>query len=131
MSTRATILIKDESSKQYFYRHSDGYPSCTGESLKEFVKDYQNGKMRTNVHQSCGWLIIHGREEYAKEGLLDAIYSQWKVGAYEPIDCITEDSEYLYIIDLDKMTLEAFIAVNGKKKSKIKDFETISFKTKE
>jgi hypothetical protein len=63
MSTRANILMKDGYSKQWFYRHSDGYPSCTAESLKTFVKWLVEGKIRENVSQGGSWLIVLGNNE--------------------------------------------------------------------
>lgn len=117
MSTRANIIIKDESQKLYFYRHSDGYPECTGEDLKKFCEDYTNGLMRRDTMQSAGWLILRGWREYNLENslagrLCDPIgvpkkeggYG-WKVGAYEPTTCIYGSIEYLYIIDLKKGVL--------------------------
>lgn len=100
MATRANIIIKDLYNKLYFYRHSDGYPSETFEDLKKFVKGYTTGKMRTNVGQSAGWLIVHGM---FKDDLPD--YMKWKVGNYEPTTDIHGDIEFLYVIDLSDMTL--------------------------
>jgi hypothetical protein len=66
MSTRANVLIKDGRDKQWFYRHSDGYPSCTAESLKTFIKWLVDGKIRGNVGQGGSWLIILGNNETNK-----------------------------------------------------------------
>ena len=95
MSTRCNILIKDESTQLFFYRHSDGYPECAGESLKQFCEGYKK-HLRNNVTQSAGWLIIHGSKEYSGS---NASYG-WKVGAYEPTDSIHWDIDFLYEIDL-------------------------------
>ena len=119
MSTRATIIIKDSSETLYFYRHSDGYPETTGNDLKEFCKEYDfdSGRFRNNPAQSAGWLIVHGyykmREdlerlatEWAPLHLGRDSGYDWKVGYYEPTDCIHSDVEFIYVIDLDEMTLE-------------------------
>jgi hypothetical protein len=102
MSTRANILIKDSSDFLFFYRHSDGYPECTGESLREFVKGYAE-KYRSNVMQSAGWLVIHGNKEYS-----DNQHNGWKVGAYEPTTGSHGDIDYLYEIDLENKTLSCW-----------------------
>jgi hypothetical protein len=122
MSTRANIILKDKYTTLYFYRHSDGYPETTGESLKEFVKLYSEG-LRANVSQSAGWLVVHGHSEYLQD--TDVVKGKvvttkkrftakpdkkdpsmgWKVGAYEPTDGLSGDVEYVYIIDLDDNTL--------------------------
>lgn len=113
MGTRASIILKDEHTTLFFYRHSDGYPECTGESLKDFVAMYKFGNMRNNVQQSAGWLVLKGHFEYLEgkpateyaQPAEKGDYSAWKVGAYEPTDQIHSDVEYIYIIDLEKMTL--------------------------
>jgi hypothetical protein len=132
------ILIKDEYSKQYFYRHSDGYPEVTGKSLTDFVEGYKT-HMRDNVSQSCGWLVLHGyveyreaaeviRKKFSPEERLKIFGVEWKVGAYEPIDKPTFNAEYLYTIDLVSKTLACHYMSNGKKGKKCPDFETVSFK---
>ena len=118
MSTRASIILKDESATLFFYRHSDGYPECTGADLTAFVAGYREGMMRDNVFQSGGWLIVRGHfdKDYHKtptgkptsEG-----FSGWKVGAYEPTDSIHSDVEYIYVIDLKKMTLDCRQPTSG------------------
>lgn len=116
MSTRANIIIRDQSTTLYFYRHSDGYPESTGEDLKEFCKGYSKN-FRADAMQSAGWLIIHGfHTMIADHKAIDAKFSkasleplkgyEWKVGYYEPTNGLHGDVEYVYIIDLDSMTLE-------------------------
>lgn len=108
MSTRASVIIRDGSSTLYFYRHSDGYLECAGESLKEFVKGYDT-VMRLDAMQSAGWLVLHGHVEYnpkkpCKPNPTDS-YMSWKVGAYEPADKLMSDVEYVYVIDLEEREL--------------------------
>ncbi len=64
MSTRAGIIIKDGYNEVHFYRHSDGYPEVTLPKLEKFLKWVKDGKIRNNVQQASGWLIIIGAEEY-------------------------------------------------------------------
>lgn len=112
MSTRANIILKQGKELLYFYRHSDGYPECTGEDLKEFVELYKSRKIREDISQSAGWLIIRGHWEYKVENkALGPIpndndrFNSWKVGAYEPTTALHGDIEYVYIIDLEAKTL--------------------------
>jgi len=124
MSTRANIIIEDKSDKLYFYRHSDGYPETTMESLKEFVNMYKD-QLRDNVSQSAGFLILKGAIEYGFTGDItkpnEEKYSfmEWKVGAYEPTTGVHEDIEYLYTIDLVNKELKCYEA-----KYKIKEGES-------
>jgi hypothetical protein len=118
MSTRANILIKDEHDSLWFYRHSDGYPEGTMPTLKKFMEWLKAGRIRNNVGQAAGWLIVLGHLEY-RDGSEDALkyngpqfepgnsdsISGWKVGAYEPTTCQHGDIEWLYTIDLVNKTL--------------------------
>lgn len=106
MSTRANIIIQDQSTTLYFYRHSDGYPESTGEDLKEFCKGYSKN-FRADAMQSAGWLILHGAGP-SQDGINDRankLYN-WKCGDYEPTNGLHGDVEFVYIIDLDAMILE-------------------------
>lgn len=129
MSTRCNILIKDENDQLWFYRHSDGYPSVTLPQLKKFMRWVKSKRIRDNVSQAAGWLIVLGNEEYrgpaaaarAKEvwGKKATSYgygptfepsrvpdsmSGWKVGAFEPTTGRHGDIEYLYTLDLTTPT---------------------------
>ena len=125
MSTRANVIIKDESDKLYFYRHSDGCPEGTMPSLNIFLNWIKEGKIGNNISQSAGWLIILGaieyntipkykieKTKYSSYGDIESIRKgesdgmSWKVGAYEPTTCIHGDIEYLYTIDLIKKEIE-------------------------
>lgn len=128
MSTRANIVIKDGEEKLFFYRHSDGYPEGTMPTLNIFMDWLKSGKIRNNISQGPGWLIVLGAMEYAhipeykcekreiwpgytkKETELSSIQQpeDWKVGAYEPTTGIHGDIEYLYVIDIDKKEIACF-----------------------
>lgn len=118
MSTRCNVVVNDSYGDLWFYRHSDGYPSVTGESLKKFLRWLIDGKIRNNVEQASGWLILMGAAEYGNkhefvsgkwidvpkasltEPPADDKHSGWKCGAYEPSKGEHGDIEYLYVIDL-------------------------------
>ena len=103
MSTRANILIKDSFGDELqFYRHSDGYPEGTMPTLEKFLDLIKSGKIRNNVNQAAGWLIVIGHEEY-KQTRKQWPSSAWKVGAYEPTTGEHGDIDYLYTIDLEKI----------------------------
>lgn len=121
MSTRCNVLIKDKYDEQWFYRHSDGYPSVTAESLKTFVGWVNEGRIRNNVCQGSGWLIILGNVEYSdmddeskERGFMPepgkGSYSGWKVGAYEITTGQHGDIAHMYTIDLDAKVVD----VDGK-----------------
>lgn len=130
MSTRANIIIRDDYESLVFYRHSDGYPEGTLPALNLFLDWIKSDKIRDNVSQSAGWLIIIGAIEYGtipefkkKEsypgsanfhGGLSSIKkdkdngSTWKCGAFEPTFGIHGDIEYLYVIDLEKKKIKTY-----------------------
>ena len=118
MSTRCNIIIKDGKQKLYFYRHSDGYPSGVSETLNKFLDGIKTGKIRDNLSQAAGWLIIIGRDEATVDGVNKWTGYEWKVGSYEPTDGIHDDIEYLYEIDLEKKTLKGW-NYNGKKAGRV------------
>lgn len=116
MSTRANIIIKDDYGKLYFYRHSDGYPEGTMPTLNKFLELVKTDKIRDNVGQSAGWLIVIGaiefqtvdaklfdnpKNKFNPENVSQFSPGDWQVGAYEPTTGIHGDIEYLYVIDLD------------------------------
>lgn len=114
MSTRAQIIVKDADSEQWFYRHSDGYPEGTMPTLEKFLGWIKDKRIRDNVEQSCGWLVLIGHQEYLEYAEGDGPFepghdinmSGWKAGAYEPCAPVRHgDIEYLYTIDLSKRTI--------------------------
>lgn len=113
MSTRCNVIIKDQYDELIFYRHSDGYPEGVADTLNQFVQFVRDNKLRDNVEQSAGWLIVLGHEEYYGHNNLARMRASIsppgrKVGAYEPATCIHSDIQYLYEIDLDKKTLRGW-----------------------
>lgn len=137
MSTRCNVKIIDHLGKKenlWFYRHSDGYPDGTLPTLKKFMKWVVEGKIRNNVSQASGWLILIGAEEYnvnrsfsndgkdygkplppkqAFNPMGKKSSNDWKCGAYEPTTGEHGDIEYLYKLDLTKKTIT--YEENGKK----------------
>lgn len=112
MSTRANIIIKDKYRELYFYRHSDGYPEGTLPTLNKFLDLVITNKIRDNVSQAAGWLILIGADEYKKYESFawskedELMVQGWKVGAYEPTSGIHGDIDYLYIVDLDEKEIK-------------------------
>ena len=100
MSTRANIILKDaDGGELIFYRHHDGMPERTLPTLKEFMQKVKTGKIRDNVSQAGGWLVLIGAKEYYKTSDMDH-FEDWKGGSYEPDTKISSDINYLYILDL-------------------------------
>lgn len=135
MSPRANILIKDSDQTLLFYRHWDGYPSGVAKTLTHFLNLVKTGKIRNNVGQAAGWLIMIGAAEndrchdIASDAYdlplhtpIDQFVSNpadWKVGAYEPTTAIHSDISYLYEIDLTAQTLRGWGYVDGAKGEEI------------
>lgn len=109
MSTRANIVVKDGIDELWFYRHSDGYPQGAMPLLQEFVELIKSKKIRDNISQASGWLIMLGAQEYQqsvdkmKENKIG--FSDWKVGSIEPTTGQHGDIEYLYTVDLPTKTI--------------------------
>ncbi len=125
MSTRANILGKDQHDQLWFYRHCDGYPEGTLPLLNKFMEWVKTGKIRDDVGQAAGWLIILGALEYKTvpaaeykpdemigtfkingEVKFDTLQlNDWKVGSIEPTTGKHGDIEYLYTVDLHNKTI--------------------------
>ena len=110
MSTRANIIIRDKYDELIFYRHSDGYPEGTLPTLEKFLDWAIEGRIRDNVGQAAGWLILIGADEYGVTAVnpVEPVEREgmgWKCGAYEPSVGIHGDIEHLYVIDLEEMEI--------------------------
>ena len=141
MSTHANIIIQNGKDKQYFYRNSDGYPDGTLPSLKMFMSWVKEGKIRDNVLQASGWLILIGADENKDEYIGGGKYKTkeniaqpsigtygWRCGSYEPTTEIHSDIQYIYTLDLKKLTIlvQAAVGENTYKKIMlIKEFSVI------
>jgi hypothetical protein len=130
MSTRMNVLIKDDYRKLWFYRHSDGYPEGAMPTLQAFINLVRSGKIRDNVSQSAGWLVVLGCIEYqtipsglfeqskkkswdrddkaVDKSIANLSPKDWKVGSIEPTRGIHGDIEYLYVVDLKAKTITCY-----------------------
>ena len=77
MSTRANVIVKKGDRELIFYRHCDGYPSGLGEDLEKSIVSDPTFTL-FNIIEDCD---------------------------LELTDSIHGDIEYLYILDLDDMSL--------------------------
>ena len=128
MSTRANVILSEtfsykagngkqvtKTKKLFFYRHSDGYPEGALPSLKKLIDWMKAGKIRRELSQGAGWLIVIGAMEYnsipafkveltgkTESGLIESFEDpkSWKVGSWEPTTEIHGDIEFLYEIDM-------------------------------
>jgi hypothetical protein len=115
MSTRCNLVVRDgRGDSLIFYRHCDGYPAGVARTLGEFVERVRLDKIRKDVEQACGWLIVLGREEYLPHN-----DPGWKVGTWEPSVALHGDIEYLYEIDLLTTELRGWKYRHGKKGDEI------------
>ena len=112
MSTRCNIKVvpqkrnNPKGAELWFYRHSDGYPESVLPSLKPLIEALRSGKLRDNLSQFSGWLVVAGHREYRKEDWMGNVGYDWKVGAYEPTTGMHGDIEYLYTIDLNTKSVD-------------------------
>lgn len=124
MSTRANIVVTDNHTTLWFYRHSDGYPEGAMPLLEKFLDAVKSGAIRDNTSQAAGWLVIFGAQEYADRKefgsgkpdrsewslLQDHLpvrgMMSWNVGSIQPTSGQHGDIEYLYVINLKDKTIE-------------------------
>lgn len=72
------VVITDGVSELYFYKHQDGTPTEVLPVLEKFLSLVEQGKIRDDVEQASGWLIVFGR----KEDVTPRLGMEWKVGDY-------------------------------------------------
>ena len=69
------------------------------------------GRIRSNLSQAAGWLILLGNQEDGYSNTLvpdsDKV-SGWKAGAYEPAFLAACDADYTYVVDLATKDIRAF-----------------------
>jgi hypothetical protein len=109
MSTRCQVVLKQGEKELWFYRHSDGYPEGVLPSLTKFVDWVREGKLRDNIGQNAGWLVVLGHDEYGSPSPDEGEkWRNWKVGAYEPCPCLSEhgDIDYLYEVRFGPYRME-------------------------
>lgn len=119
MGIRANVIIKDNNGELIFYRHNDGDPEGVAHSLRTFLEMVKDRKIRNNVEQAAGWLILLGCRELEKIRTIYPEHNTWKVGAYEPATGIAGDIEFLYEIDLNAKTLTGWEHDGEEKGAKI------------
>lgn len=112
MSTRAQIAVRDGSSTQLLYQHSDGYPDGVLPILKQYIQGVRDGGIRDNVSQSVGWLIVWSHKEMMEanksleERFGPSVLNDWKAAYIEPSpEGLHGDIEYLYVVDLVTRTV--------------------------
>ncbi len=71
MSTRANIIIRDGQDELIFYRHSDGSPEGALPTLENFLGLVKSDRIRDNLRQAAGWLIIIGYEDHCSPPMGD------------------------------------------------------------
>ncbi len=115
MSTRANIVFKQGENSLVFYRHSDGYPEGVFDTLKKFISLLRNKKIRDNVSQSAGWLVLIGAEEYGTTTKIDKNFVEddpfdycWKSGSYEIAFDVSRFVDYIYVIDYDESPIKCY-----------------------
>lgn len=128
MSTRAQVKIVDGDGQElWFYRHSDGYPKGTMPTLEKFLNWVKQGRIRDDLEQAAGWLVLIGAQEYntyvkvsknfetqrfekanLTEPCDDDKFGGWKCGSYEPCPhrALHGDTQYLYTISLKDLTIK-------------------------
>ena len=117
MSTRAQIKVVGVGGEElWFYRHSDGYLEGVLPTLSRFLEWRKTGRIRDNVQQACGWLVILGNtENSAGTEPKSELVMGWKVGAYEPCSPVFHgDIEFFYVVDLVKATIVVNAYNDGK-----------------
>ena len=119
MGTRANVVLSDGDGVMSFYKRCDGYPSETMPTLEKFMDLVKSGKIKDNVLESSGWLILLGADE-----IKDNEGDDWKdrvpcvpygdsqlnheASAYQFSYGLNADIMYLYVVDLVAKTIKSY-----------------------
>lgn len=99
MSTRAAIIIKDETNSIRLYHHHDGYVSGVGfDLLERYRKKLDDTAMCLDIEEIANELVKDSSDEY------------------EIAACLHGDEEYLYTIDIQNREItvqQGFCDDNG------------------
>lgn len=93
MSTRSTIIVRNGDERMIFFSRYDGYPSCLGKSLKQYLDRIK------------GWSL----EKIAKklsDGIKDK--SDGYVYKFMSDEGVHDCAEYVYVVDCEKETLVCY-----------------------
>ena len=102
MSTRCHVIVTKNNpnkyliggAKGYVYRHHDGYPSTTGEDLRNFISKNKEKIKNWSVEDFCNNLSKHNDQyEYENYG-------------------VHGDEEYIYFVNLDTNKFECYSILN-------------------
>lgn len=96
MSTRASVVIKDDMDMLFFYQHSDGYPSGLGEWLSKFLLTEEAKTHQGDIEYFSAAVIMHCNNDYERTKYPDLV----------PAVSVHGDEQYQYIIDCDKLIME-------------------------
>lgn len=88
MGTRANVYISDGKRKSLYYRHSDGYPECTGHELRQMASE----------------------EKYDYDKIINRLNAA--SSTYQLAENEAPDAEFIYTIDCNKQTVACFDAYN-------------------
>lgn len=115
MSTRASVIIKDEDEFLCFYQHCDGYPSGLGKTLEQFCKGKLAERSKGDLDYLGAALICFCNSHIGED-------KNYSLPDLVPTRGVHGDEEYQYIIDCNTLELSA-----GEHAS-VKDYQLITAK---
>lgn len=105
MSTRASVIVKDDRDIFYLYQHSDGYPQGLGETIKEFLDSHYARNSKDDIDYLAGALISFVNFDDVKRDASSV--------SLVPTKSVHGDEEWQYIIDAVTLELSTIHRTNG------------------
>lgn len=105
MSTRASVIVKDDRDVFYFYQHSDGYPQGLGETISAFLDTRFAENSKDDIEYLAGALISFVNWQDIKRN--------WSCVSLVPAKGVHGDEEWQYVIDAVTLELSTIHRSNG------------------
>jgi hypothetical protein len=100
MSTRASVVIRDNHNQIYLYQHSDGYPEGLGKTIEAFLDTHFARNAKEDVEYMAGALVSFVNYDcvHRNQSTVDLVCA---VGVHG-------DEQYQYVIDADTLKLDTY-----------------------
>lgn len=100
MSTRASVVVRDNRNRIYLYQHSDGYPDGLGKLIEHFLSTHFALNAKEDLEYLAGALVAFCNYDCIQR-------NQRSVDLVCAVS-VHGDEQYQYVIDADTLRLDTY-----------------------